>query len=57
MSPGRTTVTEEIHDLVAETGDVLLQLLETERENNCELCCLLTSKMKSTVFICPLILI
>lgn len=32
MSPWRTPVAEEIQDLVAETGDVLLQLLERDRE-------------------------
>lgn len=30
MSPGRTPVPKKIEDLVAETGDVLLQLLERD---------------------------
>ena len=32
MSPGRTAVPEEIQDLVAEAGDVLLQLLQRDGE-------------------------
>lgn len=36
MSPGRTAVAEEIQDLVAETGNVLLQLLERDGERCCE---------------------
>lgn len=28
MSPGRTSVSKEIQNLVAETGDILLQFLE-----------------------------
>lgn len=34
MSSGRTAVAEEIQDLVAETGNVLLQLLERDGERN-----------------------
>lgn len=36
MSPGRTAVPEEIQDLVAEAGDVLLQLLQRDGERERE---------------------